>query len=301
MENLSGLQTLCIEVFKSVSDATTVFILPLTMGRIVYTNSLGNGHKALETLKGLAVYFIATLAFPYLIDILFSIPESFLPKTQSLTNIGNQISETNILNVIPSTLDIITNVILSSLYWIGYYLHVFFMLLMCSMAPLVFMLGSILGIGIGIEIFMGLLVIGSSWPIIWFGFDQVHAMLMQQQDDSFGSKCLEIIVTLFKGLGPLTFAGLAIKSPAGKAVSTAAQAAIGGIKGVALTTAGKSLAYTSLVSHQSNHNNLGFKLQPKADPSKWAYDKLKTERAEKIEAERLERAKKEWESCTFTN
>lgn len=71
MENLSGLQTLCIEVFKSVSDATTVFILPLTMGRIVYTNSLGNGYKAMETLKGLIVYFIAIQTFPYVLDILF--------------------------------------------------------------------------------------------------------------------------------------------------------------------------------------------------------------------------------------
>lgn len=299
MENPSGLQSLCIEVFNSVSDATTVFIIPLVMGRIVYTNSLGNGHKALETLKGLVVYFIATLAFPYLLDILFSIPESFLTKSQSLTSIGNQVSETNILNVIPSTLDIITNVILSSLYWIVYYLHVFFMLLMCSMAPMVFMLGSILGLGIGIEIFMGLLIIGSSWPIIWFGFDQVHGMLLQQQDDSFGSKCLEIIVTLFKGLGPLTFAALAIKSPAGKAVSTAARAAIGGVKGIAMTTAGKSFSSNIQTANQSNHTNIGFKLQPKADPTKWAYDKLKEERAEKIEAERLARAKKEWESCTF--
>src|SRR5690606_25339834 len=97
------------------------------------------------------------------------------------------------------------------LYWVVYYLHVFFMLLMCSMAPIVFLLSALLGIGLGLEIFMGLLIVGSSWPIIWYGFDQVHASLVNAQTDAFGAKCLELLITLFKGLAPVSFASLAVK------------------------------------------------------------------------------------------
>lgn len=73
---------------------------------------------------------------------------------------------------------------------------------------------------------MGLLIVGSSWPIIWFGFDQVHASLVNAQSDAFGAKCLELLITLFKGLAPVSFASLAVKSPAGRAISQAASGAI---------------------------------------------------------------------------
>lgn len=224
MENFSELQSTCIKVFEEVAKGTSIFVLPLFLGKIAFSNLSGDGDKALQAFKGVLIYFCLLAGFPLILEILFSIPETYLPKMSSLTNFENSPELTD-SSIIPFALDRIMEVILAGLYWIAYYLHIFFMLIMCSMAPVVFLSSTLLGMGLGIEIFMGLLIIGSSWPIIWFGFDQVHIMLAAQQIDSFSLKCLELLLTLFKGLAPVAFAAVAVKSPAGQAVSKSTKAA----------------------------------------------------------------------------
>lgn len=239
MENLTELQKLCLEVFNQVANTTFIFILPLVMAKIVFSNVIGEGSQALAAIKGAVIYFCLITAFPYIIEILFSIPESFLPKSLPTTpapDFG--------LSSIPFSLSAILEVVLSLLYWVVYYLHVFFMLLMCSMAPVVFLCSSLLGIGLGIEVFMGLLIIGSSWPIIWIGFDKAHTMLLSNQGDEFGTRCLELILILFKGLAPIAFASLAVKSPAGRAVGAATRAVVSGGKvsiGAGVSVAARSV------------------------------------------------------------
>lgn len=225
MESFSELHNICIKVFESVSGTTTVFILPLFLGKVVFSNVMGDGSKAFTALKGALIYFVLVAAFPLIVEVLFSIPESYLPKFDSMASFTDGAPGWE-LSSIPFSLDRIIEVILAGLYWVVYYLHVFFMLLMCSMAPIVFLLSALLGVGLGLEIFMGLLIVGSSWPIIWYGFDQVHASLVNAQSDAFGAKCLELLITLFKGLAPVSFASLAVKSPAGRAISQAASGAI---------------------------------------------------------------------------
>ncbi len=242
MESFSELHNICIKVFESVAGTTTVFILPLFLGKVVFSNVMGDGSKAFAALKGALIYFVLVAAFPLIVEVLFSIPESYLPKFDSMASFtaGTPGWE---LSSIPFSLDRIIEVILAGLYWVVYYLHVFFMLLMCSMAPIVFLLSALLGVGLGFEIFMGLLIVGSSWPIIWYGFDQVHASLVSAQSDAFGAKCLELLITLFKGLAPVSFASLAVKSPAGRAISQAASGAIT----VAKWTGGAALGGVSSV------------------------------------------------------
>lgn len=242
MENLSELHNICVKVFEAVAGTTTVFILPLFLGRVVLSNIMGDGAKAFTALKGALVYFVLIAAFPLIVEVLFSIPEAYLPKFDSMAALGNGAPGLE-LSSIPFSLDRIIEVILAGLYWVVYYLHVFFMLLMCSMAPIVFLLSALLGVGLGLEIFMGLLIVGSSWPIIWYGFDQVHASLVSTQMDAFGAKCLELLITLFKGLAPVSFASLAVKSPAGRAISQAASGAIT----VAKWTGGAALGRASAI------------------------------------------------------
>jgi hypothetical protein len=122
--------------------------------------------------------------------------------------------------------DRVLEVLLAGLYWVAYYLHIFFMIVMCSMAPIVFLSSTLLGMGLGLEIFFGLLIVGSSWPIIWYGFDQVHAHLVSAQTDQFGAKCLELLLTIFKGIAPVAFASVAIKSPPGRVLTSVAQSTI---------------------------------------------------------------------------
>lgn len=225
MENFNELHSVCIKVFESIAGASSVFILPLFLGKVVFSNIIGEGSKSFVALKGTVVYFFLVAAFPVIIEILFSIPEAYLPNFNSINSFVDD-SPGWKFSAIPFSLDRILEVILAGLYWLVYYLHVFFMLLMCSMAPIVFLLSAVLGIGLGLEIFLGLLVVGSSWPIIWYGFDQVHLSLTAAQTDAFGAKCLELLITVFKGLAPVSFASLAVKSPAGKAVTQAASGAI---------------------------------------------------------------------------
>jgi len=225
VENFSELHNVCIKVFESVAGTTAVFILPLFLGKVVFSNVMGDGVKAFTALKGALLYFILVAAFPLIVELLFSIPEAYLPKFNSMTSFAEAMPGWDVSSI-PFSVDRVLEVILAGLYWVVYYLHVFFMLLMCSMAPIVFLLSALLGVGLGLEVFMGLLIVGSSWPIIWYGFDQVHASLVNSQTDAFGAKCLELLITLFKGLAPVTFASLAVKSPAGRAVSQAATGAV---------------------------------------------------------------------------
>lgn len=233
MENFNSLHDICLKVFESISKTTTIFVLPLFLCRIVFSNVMGDGSKSFATLKGAVLYFCLIAGFPYIVEILFSIPDAYLPKYQSLASLTAD-SPGWQMSVIPFSVDRVLEVLLAGLYWVVYYLHVFFMLVMCSMAPIVFLISTLLGVGMGIEIFMGLMIVGSSWPIIWYGFDQVHANLVSAQADGFGAKCLEVLVTLFKGLSPMAFATLAVKSPAGRAVSQMAQASISGGKWLAV-------------------------------------------------------------------
>jgi len=281
MENYSELHNICIKVFESVAGATTVFILPLFLGKIVFSNILGDGSKVGAALKGALVYFALIAGFPIILEILFSIPEAYLPKFDSINNLKANSSDFE-ASVIPFFLDRIIEVILACLYWVVYYMHVFFMILMCSMAPVIFLLSTILGVGLGLEIFMGLLVIGSTWPIIWYGFDQVHLNLVKAQDDAFGAKCLELLMTLFKGLAPVSFASLAINSPAGKALTGAAK---GGMA-IAKWTRGVAKGPSSSQNFRSSGSNVlhkgrvGQKLSKgKTNPTAHAnFDRLKRAR-----------------------
>lgn len=226
MESFNDVQKICLEVFETVSKTTSIFVLPLFMGQIAFANVSGEGSKAFQALKGVLVYFCLIAGFPLILDILFSIPQSYLPKFKSVAELTDQVSNSSYQGLVPLVIDRALEVVLSTLYWIVYYFHIFFMLIMCSMAPIVFLGGTVLGIGLGLEIFMGLLIIGSSWPIIWYGFDQIHANLSSVQDDAFGSKCLELLITVLKGIAPVAFAQAAIRSPAGKLVNGAALGAI---------------------------------------------------------------------------
>ncbi|MGE3760576.1 MAG: hypothetical protein AB7H97_22620 [Pseudobdellovibrionaceae bacterium] len=227
MENLSSLQNVCFHVFEVVSKTTSIFVLPAFVAQVAFSNVLGEGVKSLDLLKRTTVYFLLIAGFPLFLQVLFAIPESFLPKYDSMNDFLEGAGDAGIAGIIPFALDRILEVILAGLYWIVYYLHIFIMLLLCSMAPIVFLSSTLLGMGLGLDVFLGLMIAVSSWPIIWFGFDVVHERLAFGQNDAFGAKCLELIVTLMKGLGPVGFAILTVKGPVGKAASKLAKAALG--------------------------------------------------------------------------
>lgn len=256
MENPNSLHSICIQAFQMVSNTTTILILPILVARITFSNAIGDGIKALSYIKGAVIYFLLIAAFPLMLDVLLSMPESFLPKYSSMNSFLEAYPGIS-TSLIPFSLDRILEVLLSVLYWLAYYLHVFFMIIMCSMAPIIFLGGTLLGVGLGLEIFMGVLIIGSSWPIVWYGFDLIHSNLASTQSDAFGSKCLELFITLLKGVAPVALASVAVKSPAGQAMTRSVHAAIGGAKwATSKTIAGASVAKKShgLIQSRKNEN-----------------------------------------------
>lgn len=255
MGNFAEIQVLCIKIFQEVAQTCSVLVLPLFLGRIVFSNVVGSGEQILSSLKGAVLYFVLIAGFPFVLEILFSIPESYLPKWGELTSN----SDFEGVSVIPFALDQVLEVLLAGLYWVAYYLHVFFMLIMSSMAPVIFLMTTILGAGIGLEIFFGLLIVGSSWPIVWRGFDLVHAQMISQQSDAFAAKCLEVLVTLFKGISPVALAATAVKSSAGKVVTKAAQGTISAGKWTVLSGPNafrsSQLQYRKVINRFSSSQN----------------------------------------------
>ena len=294
MESLSSLQLVCTQVFEAVAKTTSIFILPFFMMRIIFANLVGEGSRVFETLKGIIIYFCLVAGFPLIIELLFEIPEAYLPKYESFSLITKDSPNWATANIIPSAVDHILEVILAGLYWIVYYLHVFFMIVMCSMAPIVFLTSTLLGLGLGLEIFMGLLIVGSSWPIIWFGFDQVHLFLASAQTDHFGGKCLELLLTLLKGIAPVAFAGAAIKSPPGQAIAKATGASIAGGRWVMARAMGSPQKNYS--GNQNNSQNSNYS-QDRNFNSK----KTTSNQASSQVSDRLKKAQKQYKEGVAKN
>jgi hypothetical protein len=301
MDQYSSLESLCLKVFLEVAKVTSIFVLPLFLGRIFFSNITGQGQNAFTILKAAVTYFCLIALFPYILEILFSIPESYLPRATNVSEIATEYNNTTGTALLPFALDRILEVVIAVLYWCAYYLHILFMLVMCSMAPIVILSSTMIGMGLGIEVFMGLLIAGSSWPIIWHAFDQVAASLIGSQSDTFAIKCLEILITLFKAFAPMAFASIAVKSPAGKAISNGIQAAslaggpalaaTGFVAGAAISAPGK--LYQNLQNRQnhnsSNSTNSNFKSGQRQDSAHSKYQNKKPP------SSRLEKAKEQQE------
>ena len=290
MENYSSLHQVCIQVFEAVSKTTSIFVVPFFMMRIVFSNILGEGSKVFEILKNTVLYFCLVSAFPLIIELLFSIPEAYLPRAEYMNAAAMNTPGWNPSSLIPFAVDRILEVLLAGLYWLAYYLHNFFMIVMCSMAPIVFLSSTLLGLGLGLEIFLGLLIAGSSWPIIWYGFDQVHAQLVSAQTDQFGAKCLELLLTLFKAIAPVAFASVAIKSPPGKVIAAAARGTFSVTQwGAGMRSSGKNYgpaAYSWENSKSSTHSQ---RREQNSYQSKYAFNdssRLKKARKQNLEENR---------------
>ena len=112
--------------------------------------------------------------------------------------------------------------VLAIVYWAVLVLHLLVMILMTSMAPIVFLLSCVLNVGVSVRIFFGLMIVSSCWPVMWYGFDQALLVMDKVVPDTFGKLVLELVVTLIKGIGPASLAYMSLNSGPGKAIVSSA-------------------------------------------------------------------------------
>ena len=225
-----GLTALCTKAFNEVTHYTHIFVLGLFL--IKATTSTLSGCDLKSALRGSVVYFLLTLSFPFVLEILFEIPQAFLPNfSYDYSSEIQQKSETPNVNAtasMPKFISYPLEVVLASLYWVAVFFHVLFMAIMSAMAPIVFLCACLLGIGLGINLFFGLIIIASSWPVMWYAFDQLNEWFIASGTTSFGHAIVELIIILLKGIGPLGLAYTSLQSGPGKSVISSAHKAIDG-------------------------------------------------------------------------
>ncbi|MGZ6470370.1 MAG: hypothetical protein ACXWRZ_04360 [Bdellovibrio sp.] len=233
-----------MKIFEGVTIPVSWFVLPLFLVRVLNGQISGDSGEIRSAVKGLILYFVLIMSFGLILDLLLQIPQSFIPeistkefvtKTQALSKkeVGNF---ELLLKTSPEILTFILECILAFVYWAILILHILVMVLMTAMAPIIFLLSCILNVGIPVRIFFGIIIISSSWPVIWYGFDQALGFIEHIVPNTFGQLVLELIVAVLKGIGPAGVAYMSLSSGPGKTVVSAAT------KGFSLASSGASKA-----------------------------------------------------------
>ena len=128
-------------------------------------------------------------------------------------------------------LSYIMNYITIATFWIGAAIYAIFLILMSSIAAYIIAFGIMLRSSWVVKAFFWLLIIMSSWPLLWYIFNMAIRYL--SQEDGFVNSILVIFFNILKALTPLIGAAIGLKSP----VASAARSTVGGAADVLGKTA----------------------------------------------------------------
>lgn len=210
---------IAIGLFNKCAALTTAFVVPMALIRVAYANVTGGeGRAYTEVFKGVVLYFILIHTFEPLLGILLDLPEAFglsrLNPEPPVHGARAQ-SETMLPSAVLWTLESVASVI----YYVAVFLNYAFTVIMSAIAPIMFLLGALFGIGFGVTAFMSLLIVVSSWPIVWVACDQLHTSMKPLTDSGLGALVFEIVILTLKTVAPLTLAYFgAVSSPVGRSL-----------------------------------------------------------------------------------
>ena len=233
VSNPSELSSVCFKIFSNVREICLFFVLPIFLLRVTYLNLVGSeSNSFIAALKGLVLFFVLCFTFDYVLELLFEIPQAFMPDFSYERIIGQKVPErpgfeveSGYFDQVPTFLRWIGEVVIAFLFHAATSIHMLFMMVMSGLAPLVFLLATQLGIGIGVKLFFGLMILSSSWPIIWYGFDELSTWYAQYSTGGFDEIVFEILVYLLKIIGPFGLAIGAMESGPGSSVVSATRMA----------------------------------------------------------------------------
>ncbi len=281
--------------FDKASGATNVFVAPLLIARFAYANVTGS--QSLEyssAIKGVILYFVLITGFEPILRILLILPEHFVPEFS--LDVFKSVKETqdassSVLGLVPSVLTWTLESLVAVLYYAAMFLNFAVAVLMAAMAPIIFLLGAILGIGLGVRTFFGLLVTVCAWPVVFAACESLHALVIPMTDGGLGALVFDLLITVFKLAGPLALAFLGLNSGAGQALMATLTAGFAsatvlanhsesftkGVTGKDNSHVPRSLSqYGSLVTRTAAHTagqgvrNLSKRINPKDDAKKGA-------------------------------
>ena len=220
-----GVLQVATKAFEQCSSGTNLFVLPLFLIRVSYANvSGGAASEYTQAVKGVVLYLILIFGFGPILQILLSLPEAFLPNLD-LNALGQArptgTGEIATLSAVPSVLMWSLESIVACLFYVALFLNFAFAIVLSSIAPVVFLLGALLGIGFGLRTFFGLLIVVSSWPIVWAACNSLSSLMLPIAGGELGGVVFEIAVTLLKIAGPLAIAYFGMSSAPGQGVTTA--------------------------------------------------------------------------------
>jgi hypothetical protein len=238
MTDVSNIQTICQKVFDNTSHWTNMFFPVLFLMRIVYANVTGSSsHEYTDAIKGAVTYWILILAFGYILNVLLIIPEVFLPDFNTATALKHAPQQQEdgsypILEGIPFGIRLILEAISAFFYHLAVAIHQLMMIMMSGIAPIVILFATMLGLGIGVKIFFGLMVLASCWPVLWYGLNEFNSWAQEVGGNTFGTLIVDLFVQILKTAAPLWVSAAALKSGPGKAITGAVSSSLKGAEGL---------------------------------------------------------------------
>lgn len=200
------------------------FVPVLFLVRMIYASITGNSEVIKATFHGVLLFFILIHGFSFVLEILLAIPASYLPDFNFKSAQPAGIFDVDI----PRWVLYIFECLIALFYWTATIIHILLLVIMSSVAPVVFLVACLLGIGWGIGLFFGLLLLTSSWPIMWHGFEQFTMWANRSMSDPFSRLITEVVVTILKVVGPIGFAFVSMNSGPGKALTSGTKLLVSG-------------------------------------------------------------------------
>jgi hypothetical protein len=208
------------EVFRETKSYIILIFPVLFSLRLLYLNmTAANSREYGELIKGAVLFLALLLSYEYLLSLTFDFSRAIegdiaQQTTQRLLLSQKDPISTPGLSLVRKTLGLITSVV----YYLAQCLFIIALIFMSALAPIVFLFGTVLSMPSLIKIFFFLIIIGSSWPLLFSVFDRVGGSLLQnglKSESQIFSWSIDLLIELFKLLGPLSFCKLLLHSTFG--------------------------------------------------------------------------------------
>ena len=219
--NFEFVEKMSLEAFKEMKGYILIIFPVLFALRLVALNFMGSSSRDYgELIKNTLLFLALISSFEYFLSLSFDFSQSLRGSDMihaSREAILPSSTEPPIgLSIVRKTLGLLSSII----YYLAQCLFLVALIFLSALAPLVFLFGSLLAMPSLIKIFYFILLVGSSWPLLFAVFDRVGFVLLKNGLDKEGllfGWAVDFLIELFKLLGPLAFIKLLLGTSFGRA------------------------------------------------------------------------------------